>query len=36
VIVRVRDGHTIADLRTVDPSDDKHLGAALERAARSA
>ena len=29
IVARVADGRTICDLRTVDPSDDAHLGAAL-------
>jgi L-seryl-tRNA(Ser) seleniumtransferase len=29
IVARVADGHTICDLRTVDPADDAHLGAAL-------
>ena len=31
VIARVEDGQTICDLRTVDPADDAHLGAALRQ-----
>jgi L-seryl-tRNA(Ser) seleniumtransferase len=34
VIARVSNGSTIADLRTVDPSEDMALGCALETAAR--
>jgi L-seryl-tRNA(Ser) seleniumtransferase len=32
VIARVEEGHTICDLRTVDPADDAHVAAALRAA----
>ena len=34
IIARVRDGHTVLDLRTVEPDDDAHVGAAAGTAAR--
>jgi L-seryl-tRNA(Ser) seleniumtransferase len=36
VVARVQDGHTICDLRSVDPADDEHLARALGAVAGTA